>query len=192
MIELTQVSKRFQVGGRTIDAVQPTDLHIPSGEVFGLLGFSGAGKSTLLRLINRLEEPSAGSVRVHGQEMVGLSGDAFHITNDEILTWNQIYQLMAQAAGVDAPKLVHIPSDFIAAFDPDWGAGLLGDKAHSMTFDNTKVRRLVPEFNPTIPFWQGAREIMAYYDEDPAHQVIDTDADAMMDRIIAAYEAAWP
>ena len=80
----------------------------------------------------------------------------------------------------------------IAAFDPDWGAGLLGDKAHSMTFDNTKIRRLVPEFNPTIPFWQGAREIMAYYDEDPAHQVIDADADAMMDRIIAAYEAAWP
>ncbi|MEZ4613281.1 MAG: hypothetical protein R2838_24085 [Caldilineaceae bacterium] len=119
-------------------------------------------------------------------------GDAFHITNDEILTWNQIYQLMAQAAGVDAPKLVHIPSDFIAAFDPDWGAGLLGDKAHSMTFDNTKIRRLVPEFNPTIPFWQGAREIMAYYDEDPAHQVIDAAADAMMDRIIAAYEAAWP
>ncbi|MCB0072595.1 MAG: NAD-dependent epimerase/dehydratase family protein, partial [Caldilineaceae bacterium] len=119
-------------------------------------------------------------------------GDAFHITNDEILTWNQIYLLMAQAAGVDAPKLVHIPSDFIAAFDPDWGAGLLGDKAHSMTFDNTKIRRLVPEFNPTIPFWQGAREIMAYYDEDPAHQVIDAAADAMMDRIIAAYEAAWP
>ena len=119
-------------------------------------------------------------------------GDAVHITNDEILTWNQIYLLMAQAAGVDAPKLVHIPSDFIAAFDPDWGAGLLGDKAHSMTFDNTKIKRLVPEFNPTIPFWKGAREIMAYYDEDPAHQVIDADADAMMDRIIAAYTSALP
>lgn len=119
-------------------------------------------------------------------------GDAFHITNDEILTWNQIYLLMARAAGVDTPNLVHIPSDFIAAFDPDWGAGLLGDKAHSMVFDNTKIKRTVPEFNPTIPFWQGAREIMAYYDEDPAHQVVDAAADAMMDRIIAAYESAWP
>ena len=119
-------------------------------------------------------------------------GDTFHITNDEILTWNQIYTMMANAAGVDAPQLVHIPSDFIAAFDPDWGAGLLGDKAHSMVFDNTKIRRTVPDYNPTIPFHQGAGEIMAYYDADPARQTIDTAHDEMMDRIIAAYEAALP
>ena len=72
MIELHQVSKRFHSGGKAIDALLPTDLTIPSGEVFGLLGFSGAGKSTLLRLINRLEEPSTGSVRIDGQELVGL------------------------------------------------------------------------------------------------------------------------
>ncbi len=76
MIELQQVFKRFQADGRTIDALLPTDLKIASGQVFGLLGFSGAGKSTLLRLINRLEEPTGGSVRVDGQEMTGLSGQA--------------------------------------------------------------------------------------------------------------------
>jgi D-methionine transport system ATP-binding protein len=95
MIELTQVSKRFQVGGRTIDAVQPTDLLIPSGEVFGLLGFSGAGKSTLLRLINRLEEPSGGSVRVHGQEMVGLTGDALREARQRIGMIFQQFNLLS-------------------------------------------------------------------------------------------------
>ena len=72
MIELKQVSKRFEVRGGAIDALLPLDLDIASGQVFGLLGFSGAGKSTLLRLINRLEEPSGGSIRVDGQELVGL------------------------------------------------------------------------------------------------------------------------
>ncbi|MBP7963910.1 MAG: SDR family oxidoreductase [Caldilineaceae bacterium] len=119
-------------------------------------------------------------------------GDAFHITNDEILTWNQIFTLLAQAAGVDEPKLVHISSDFIAAFDPGWGDELFGDKAHSMTFDNTKIKRTVAEYNPTIPFHQGAVEIMAYYDGDPARQTVDAKRNAMMDRIIAAYEAALP
>ena len=95
MIELTQVSKRFQVGGRTIDAVQPTDLRIASGEVFGLLGFSGAGKSTLLRLINRLEEPSAGSVRVHGQEMVSLSGEALREARQRIGMIFQQFNLLS-------------------------------------------------------------------------------------------------
>ena len=118
-------------------------------------------------------------------------GDTFHITNDEILTWNQIFTIMAEAAGAD-PRFVHIPSEFIAAFDPEWGANLLGDKSHSMIFDNTKIRRTVPAFNPTIPFQQGAREIVAYYDSDPAHQAINSRQDEMMDRIITAYESAWP
>ncbi|MES2483899.1 MAG: ATP-binding cassette domain-containing protein [Pseudomonadota bacterium] len=74
MIELKQVSKSFHARGQRVNALHPTDLTIEQGEVFGLLGFSGAGKSTLLRLINRLEEPSSGSVRVDGREMVGLAG----------------------------------------------------------------------------------------------------------------------
>lgn len=115
------------------------------------------------------------------------TGETFHITSNEWLSWNQIYEILAHAAGVE-PKLVHAPSELIAAFDPEWGASLLGDKAHSMVFDNSKIRRLVPEFNPTIPFWQGAREIIAWYDADPARQVVDPAADALHDRIIAALE----
>jgi nucleoside-diphosphate-sugar epimerase len=118
-------------------------------------------------------------------------GDTFHITSDEVLSWNQIFEILAQAAGVE-PRLVHIPSELIAAFDPEWGAGLLGDKAHSVIFDNTKIKRLVPDFAATIPYSQGAREILAWFDADPARQVVDDEVNHLMDRIITAYESIWP
>jgi len=118
-------------------------------------------------------------------------GDVFHITSDESLTWNQIFETVAQAAGTKA-DIVHIPSDFIAAFDAEWGAGLHGDKSHSMIFDNTKIKRAVPAFNAVIPFAQGAKEVIAWHDADPSRQKIDTALDAKMDAIIAAYESALP
>src|SRR6204780_1671995 len=113
-------------------------------------------------------------------------GEAFHITSDDVLTWNQIAEAMAAALGVTA-RLVHVASDAIAAADPEWGAGLLGDKAHSMVFDNSKLRTVVPDFCATIPFEQGAREIVGWYDEDPARQQIDERLDALMDKLVATY-----
>jgi nucleoside-diphosphate-sugar epimerase len=118
-------------------------------------------------------------------------GESFHITSDELLSWNQIYDLLAQAAGTTA-RPVHVPSETIAAYDAAWGAGLLGDKAYSVIFDNTKIKRAVPGWVATIPFAQGAREVLAWYDADPARQVVDPRWDALFDRIIAAYEMAWP
>ena len=118
-------------------------------------------------------------------------GDSFHITSDEWLSWNQIYEIVAHAAGVK-PRLVHIPSDVIAAYDPKWGASLLGDKAHSAIFDNSKIRRLVPDFRAKIPFYQGAKEIIAWYDADPSRQVSDPQADALQDQLIRAVEGAFP
>lgn len=118
-------------------------------------------------------------------------GEAVHITGDEVLTWDQIAGLLARAAGV-APQIVHVPSDYIAAFDPAWGAGLVGDKANSVIFDNTKIKRLVPGFVATIPFARGAEEIMAWYDADPARREVNHDFDRMTDRILEAYLAAWP
>jgi nucleoside-diphosphate-sugar epimerase len=118
-------------------------------------------------------------------------GEAYHITSDETLTWNQIHEILARAAGATA-EIVHIPSDLIAAFDPRWGAGLLGDKAHSVIFDNAKIRHLVPGFAPAIPFSRGAAEIVAWYDADPTRQVVDEGFDQLTDRIIAAYRSAWP
>jgi nucleoside-diphosphate-sugar epimerase len=113
-------------------------------------------------------------------------GEAFHITSDDVLTWDQITTALAAAAGAPA-DIVHVPSDAIAAADPDWGASLLGDKAHSMVFDNAKLRSVVPDFRPVIPFEQGAREIVAWHDEDPARQRVDARIDALMDKLIDAY-----
>jgi nucleoside-diphosphate-sugar epimerase len=113
-------------------------------------------------------------------------GDSFHITSDEWLSWNQIFQTVAAAAGVEA-KLVHVPSDAIVAADPEWGAGLVGDKAHSMIFDNAKVKRLVPDYVATIGFAQGAREILAWYDADPSRQEVDQEMGATMDRLVETH-----
>jgi nucleoside-diphosphate-sugar epimerase len=119
-------------------------------------------------------------------------GEAFHITSDEWLSWNQIYTLVATAAGVPQPKLVHVPSDLLNAYDETWGASLIGDKTNSMVFDNSKIKRVVPDFACTIPYAQGAREVIEWYDADPARQTIDEKHDALQERILEAYSAAWP
>jgi len=113
-------------------------------------------------------------------------GEAIHITSDDVLTWNQIAGSLAAALGV-TPRLVHVPSDAIAAAEPEWGAGLLGDKAHSMVFDNTKVRSIVPGWRAVIPFERGAREIVEWYLADPARQVTDVGLDTVMDKLAAAW-----
>ena len=118
-------------------------------------------------------------------------GEAFHITSDEWLNWNQIYELFGQALGVQ-PRLVHVPSELIAAYDADIGAGLLGDKSNSMIFDNSKIKRLAPGFACTIPFSWGAREIAEWFAADPARQVVDDELDALFEQIITAYESAFP
>ena len=85
-----------------------------------------------------------------------------------------------------------VPSDFIARFDREWGDGLLGDKAHSVLFDNTKIKRLVSDYVAAIPFSRGVHEIIAWYEADPARRVIDAQFDQTVDRILAAYQSAWP
>ncbi|MFA7711460.1 MAG: NAD-dependent dehydratase, partial [Candidatus Neomarinimicrobiota bacterium] len=114
-------------------------------------------------------------------------GEDFHITSDELLTWNQIFGILAEAAGAEA-KIVHVPSEIIARFDPQWGDSLLGDKMHSMIFDNSKIKRFVPDFKAEIPFEQGAAEIMQWYDADPNRQVIDNTVDLLIDEIIRRFE----
>ncbi len=107
----------------------------------------------------------------------------YHITSDEVLTWNQIYKTMAQTAGVKA-NLFHLASESILQYDREWGEGLLGDKAYNMVLDNSKIKALNPSFQSKIPFAQGAREILAWFQSDPQHQIIDRDLDATMDRMI--------
>jgi nucleoside-diphosphate-sugar epimerase len=142
------------------------------------------GDGTSLWTLTHHEDFARGFVPLLGHPRT--VGEAFHITSDDVLTWDQITAALAAAAGVSA-DIVHVPSDAIAAADPDWGAGLLGDKSHSLFFDNAKLRSAVPGYRATIPFEQGAREIVAWYDEDPARQQVNARLDALMDKLIATY-----
>jgi len=120
----------------------------------------------------------------------GAMGEAFHVTTDEILTWTQIYETIARAAGAEA-RLVHVPSALIAALVPDRGASLLGDKTHSSVFDNAKVRRLVPEFQPGVSFAEGIARSIAWFDADPARRVVSPVATGNIERVLAAWARAW-
>ena len=118
-------------------------------------------------------------------------GHSFHITSDEVLTWNQIYEAMAEAAGVPL-KAVHISSDFICRvaddMDQKWMRGnLLGDKASSAIFDNTKIKRFVPDYVATIPFREGIRRTVEWFDAHPHRIRIDDMNNKLMDTILAAY-----
>jgi nucleoside-diphosphate-sugar epimerase len=112
-------------------------------------------------------------------------GHAFHITSDEVFPWNQIYEILAVAAGAGAPNFVHIPSDTIAKEDRGWGEALLGDMAHSMVLDNAKLKNFVPEFATRTPFPVGAREIVAWFDADPSRQKINEQFQSVVDRLLA-------
>ncbi len=114
-------------------------------------------------------------------------GECFHITSDLLLTWNEIYETLARAAGCEA-QLVHVASETIARAVPKWGPGLLGDKAHSLMFDNTKIKRVVPGWAASIPFSQGAREIIDFYDGEASRRRVDAEADAAMDTLVGIAE----
>lgn len=115
-------------------------------------------------------------------------GESFHITSDETLPWNEVFLSIARAMGRPL-DIVHVPSDVIWAEHQPWGDSLLGDKAHSVTFDNTKIKRFVPEFSATIPFWQGAREIVSFYRRRQDLVRVDGQVDALMDRLAARFRA---
>lgn len=145
------------------------------------------GDGTALWTVTHAEDFAKGLNGLFGNS--NALGHAFHITSDEVLTWNQLYTTIAQAAGVE-PKLVHIPSEFLAALNDRERGNLLGDKAHSAIFDNSKIKRFVPGFQATIPFHIGVRRILAWFEADPARQRIVHEVNQTMDRYIAAWRAA--
>jgi nucleoside-diphosphate-sugar epimerase len=144
------------------------------------------GDGTSLWTMTHNTDFAKGLVGLLGHQ--GAIGHAFHITSDEVLTWNQIYETVAEAAGVPKPILVHIASDFITACLPEFAGGLHGDKSYSAVFDNTKIKRFVPDFVATTRFRDGIARSMKWFDADPARQEIDAEANAAWDKFIAAYE----
>lgn len=115
-------------------------------------------------------------------------GEVFQITSDESLTWNQIYQSIATALGVTL-KPYYVPSDFLAATSNfDFEGGLIGDKANTVIFDNTKLKRAVPDFVATVRFDTGVRETLNYVMSHPELQVEDPEFDAYCDAVIEKFE----
>jgi len=111
----------------------------------------------------------------------------FHITTDEVLYWDQIFHIIADAAGAKA-NIIHIPSDFITILGPGEEGNLIGDKSVSLVFDNAKIKAFVPEYQATVTFAQGVRRSMEWFDALPERRAVDRDWDAMCDNIITAYE----
>lgn len=114
-------------------------------------------------------------------------GEAYHITSDESLTWNEIAKTIADAAGLDL-KITHLPVDFIARHDTEWGCNLRGDKAYDTMFDNSKIRKIVPEFKASIPFKEGVKESIEWYAKKE-NQIVNVELDKLMDEMIARYNS---
>ena len=118
-------------------------------------------------------------------------GEAFHITSDEVLTWNQAYEEVGRALGVEL-DILHIPSDLIARYDEHALGSLIGDKVNSAVFDNTKIKRFVSDFECKVSWAEGIRRALAWFESDVARQTIDQKANQLWDKIIAFYERAYP
>ena len=144
------------------------------------------GDGSSLWVVTHAEDFARGFLGLVGNTQA--MGEAFHITSDEVLTWNQIYETIADALGVKA-NIVHLASDFIARISPPLTGPLLGDKTWSAVFDNSKIKAYVPGFQAVIPFREGIRRTLAWFDADKNRQRVDEVVNAELDRILAAYAA---
>ena len=148
------------------------------------------GDGTSLWTITHADDFAKGFVGLLGHKQA--IGHAFHITSDEVLTWNQIYDAVANAAGAPL-KAIHISSEFICRISDslpgwDWMRGnLFGDKAVSAIFDNTKIKSFVPGFVAAIPFAEGIKKTVKWFEENPSRMIVDANKNILMDKIIEAY-----
>ena len=148
------------------------------------------GDGTSLWTITHSKDFARGFVGLAGHQQA--IGESFHITSDEILTWDQVYEAVAEAAGVKA-NIIHINSEFICkvaeTVGQDWMWGnLLGDKAISAIFDNSKIKRYVPGFRATISFKNGIRDTVRWFEADKSRMKVLEENNEFMDLVIAKYE----
>ncbi len=142
------------------------------------------GDGTSLWVLTHADDFAKGFLGLMGHQQA--TGHTFHITSDEILTWNQIYEAVANAAGVKA-EIIHIPSDFICSVHEPYTGNLLGDKSYSVIFDNTKIKTFVPGYCATIPFSEGIKRTLKWFDEHPEKKVIKRETEKILDGIIGKY-----
>ena len=143
------------------------------------------GDGTSLWTITHAEDFAKGFIGLLGHQQA--IGQAFHITSDEILTWNQIYEAVAAAVN-RKPNIVHIASDYLAKMNKNFYGSLIGDKAVSVIFDNTKIKTYVSGFTATIPFNKGIKKTIEWFEANPEKQFINPDTNKLIDDIISSYE----
>ena len=191
-----RLRKAFQENGFPVTIVRPSHTYdktyVPLKGSYTAIDRMRKGKKVIIHgdgtslwTLTHHQDFAKGFVGLLGN--ANAIGESYHITSDEFQTWNQICETLADAAGVE-PKIAHIPSDSIAKFNEEWGASLLGDKAHSLIFDNSKIKAAVPNFEALIPFSEGAREIMDWYDADSSRKQVNVALDRMIDDLIEKVE----
>jgi len=183
--------KAFQEKGFPVTIVRPSHTYDKT-----LLPFDGGytivdrilkgkpviihGDGTSLWVLTHHEDFARGFVPLLGNPAA--KGETFHITSDMLLNWNQIFEITAAAFGADL-LTVHVPSEVIARYNAEWGASLLGDKSHSVIFDNSKIKTFVPDFKAFIPFSDGIKEVAAWY-QYKDKQIVDHSVSEMIDQIV--------
>jgi nucleoside-diphosphate-sugar epimerase len=118
-------------------------------------------------------------------------GEVFQITSDEVLTWDQIYLEAFTVLGLD-PKIIHLPSELIAAYWPHAIGSLMGDKSNSVVFDNSKIKQFVRDFKCDVHWSDGLRKSIAWHMSHPQFQTVDKELDDLFDKILVSYERAYP
>jgi nucleoside-diphosphate-sugar epimerase len=144
------------------------------------------GDGTSLWVITHNSDFAKGLVGLLGHSQA--IGHAVQITSEEVATWDQYYRIVAEVLGVEA-GIVHIPSDFIIACRPEMEGTLIGDKSVSVVFDNSKIRRFVPDYCATTRFSEGIGRTINLFRSNPALQQVDEAANAAWDKMIDAYES---
>ena len=199
--------KQYREEGFPVTIVRPSHTYDEKNIPLGV-----HGKNGFYQVIKRMQEGKPVIIQGDGTSLWHLTfnedfaigyaglignrhaiGEAFHITGDEVLTWNQIYQTIADALGVEL-KAYHVAADFLSAVGDKYGfdlkGSLTGDKSVSVVFDNSKIKRLVPEMTTYIPYHKGVRLALDYIKSHPSEYKEDPEFDAWCDRVISALEKA--
>ncbi len=200
-----RLMQAYREEGFPVTIIRPSHTYGPSEIPFGVSSWRNPwtvadrmkrgqkvivpGDGTSLWVLTWNEDFAKGLVGLLGNE--NAIGEAFQITSDEVLSWDQIHLEVYQALGVK-PNIIHIPSDLIAMYDPEALGSLVGDKANSVVFDNSKIKRFVPEYSCEVNWAEGVRRSLAWFDAHPEFQTVDDEMNLLWDRIVAAYQRAVP
>jgi len=198
------LTKQYRDNGFPVTIVRPSHTYDERSIPLGVHGRNGSwqvakrmlegkpviihGDGTSLWTLTHNSDFAKGFIGLMGN--IHAIGETVHITSDESVTWNQIYEVIADALGVKL-NAVHVSSDFLAATSTeDYRGGLLGDKSNTVVFDNSKLKRLVPDFAATTRVDQGIKSTVQHILAHPEHQQEDPEFDAYCDRVIHAINAA--